>query len=177
MPPTMRTWSLKRHEPFSRGSQTIEKTKYMQNHYREMKSTVRIQSELSLMWLPPQHTMFLSLHPQTGFVLLRSSLLPTAEFFPVTQSLDRHLYHLISHMQLVTESECGWFHLWNSYCHCGSDSCGHITRRGATFSSLGFPTTQFTWYRSTAVNVLPPSSKLLESTLQSQKSSISPLVL
>lgn len=61
MPSTMRTWSLKRHDPFSRGSQTIEKTKYMQNHYREMKSIVRIQSELSLTWLPPRHTMFLSL--------------------------------------------------------------------------------------------------------------------
>lgn len=67
MPSTRRTWSLKRHDPFSRGSQTIEKTKYMQNHYREMKSIVRLQSELSLTWLPPRHTMFLSLTPpQTG---------------------------------------------------------------------------------------------------------------
>lgn len=171
MPSTMRTWSLKRHVPFSRGSQTIEKTKHMQNHYREMKSIVRIQSEVSLMRQPPRHATFLSLPPphQTGFVLLRSSLLPTAEFLPVTQSLDRHLYLLTTHMRLVPESECGWFHLWNSYCHCGSDSRGHITRRGAMFSSLGFPTIQFTWYRSTAVNVLPPSSKLLASTLQSQK--------
>lgn len=58
----------------------------------------------------------------------------------------------------------------------GSDCYGYITRPEAMFSLLCFVTTQFTlytapiWYsRSTAVNILSPSSKLLESVLQSEK--------